>query len=186
MVRNLLVIIVLMAAAAHAGVGAVCGEVGLGLAGVAVGGVLPAGAVMYATDENAAAGIPFAVTGGAAAGLGVYLAGEWWGGRSADPAPSFLAALLGGEAAGVISAVSFGLAGRPDGGTDDNEGRWIPVGLVALFAGAPALATVGYNVVKEPAAGEKSSLTITPTVAALPPRAPGEPPTVTFGVAAAF
>jgi hypothetical protein len=48
------------------------------------------------------------------------------------------------------------------------------------------MSTVLYNVIKRPEAAGASSLAVAPSIAALPPRAPGEPPTLTFGLAASF
>jgi hypothetical protein len=175
-----------MATAAHAGVGAVAAEVGLGCAGAVVGGVGPA-LLLVTADEGSgetAAAIG-ALTGATGAAAGVYFAGEWWGGRSADPGKSFLGAAGGAAVAALGAMVCFGLALRGDDNTDANEGAWIPAGLMVLFAGTPALATGGYNLAKA-RGGSAATLSVTPKVAVLAPRAPGVKPAVALGIAVSF
>ena len=177
----------IVAAAAWAGAGAVAGEVGLGCAGAVVGGVGPA-LLMVAADEGSgeAAAALGCLAGGAGAAAGVYFAGEWWGGRSADRGASFLGAAGGAAVGGLTALACFVLATRPDDNTDDNESRWIPIGLGMLFVGAPALATGGYNLAQARTGGRAGTPTVTPAVAALRPRAPGAKPVLVFGLAAAF
>jgi hypothetical protein len=185
--RRAAISVLVFAVSAQAGPGAILGQTALGVVGAGVG-VIP-GVIAGAVGNNEAVGGGLAgVTGGFFCAGGVYLAGEWWDGPSADRSHSFLGSLAGGMAGGTAAAVCFGLAGRDDGHTDKNESTWIPVGLLVLFAGTPALAITGYYTFKDPASSEGSSRapTVTPAIAALPARGGEKNPTLTFGFAASF
>jgi hypothetical protein len=154
-----------------------------------VGAVLGCGAFAgtsaFAThlDDGWEFAVPaFAFMGGV--GYGVYTAGELIDGRSGNPGASFVAAMGGaalGTTVGVVPGVLVAAAAEGEAGT-------IP-GIFFGVAGGISLGTAAsawlYTVAKEPAA-ESSALTVTPTIAALPPRARGEAPILTFGLAAAF
>jgi len=185
MVRAVLTVVVLAAATAWAGAGVVMAELGLGLAGVVLGSVVPAGLTYFAFEDPDAAGVPLVATPGAGAALGVWLAGERWDGRSANRGLSFVGALAGGEAANLAAVGCFSLAFRDDA-REWTTYLWLSLCAVTGVVGAPALATVGYNLVKKPAAGHARAFSVTPALAALPPVEAGEPPTMTYGVAVTF
>jgi hypothetical protein len=120
---------------------------------------------------------------------GFWLAGETWAGPSGNPGRTFGSALggsaLGAVAAGIITAVAFiGAFERSPIPVIDE--LIMPTVVVAWAVAPPILSAVSYNVAKGPAPAGSRGLTVTPAVAALPPEGRGAPPTLTFGLAAAF
>jgi hypothetical protein len=185
--RRAAILLLVSAATARAGggvyvletaAGVVGGAAGVAAAHFALGGVGEGRGV-----ESAAAGV--ALVGGSA--TAVWLVGEGLDGRSENRSASYLGALGGSALGGVLgSAILIPVALAVDDGDDDAVGAFILGAFVVAFVGPPIMSTVVYNAVKEPEAPDVGGLTVAPTIAALPPRAPGEPPTLTYGLSASF
>ena len=97
-----------------------------------------------------------------------------------------LVVMLAATAYGGAGVMVLGVVVR---NSVDDEGTGFLVFLLGegvVVAGPPVLSTVIYNAVKTPAAPDVGGITVAPTIAALPPRAPGEAPTLTLGLTAAF
>jgi hypothetical protein len=133
--------------------------------------------------EDAAASV--ALVGGSA--TAVWIVGEGLDGPSENRSAAFLGALGGSALGGVLgSAILIPVAYALDDGDEDEMGAFFLGAVVVAFVGPPIVSTVLYNVIKKPEESDTGGLTVTPTVAALPPCSPGEAPTLTFGVTAAF
>jgi len=186
--RRVAILLLVSAAAARAGAGVYMLETAAGVAGGAAGFAvahLTLGGVGEGHRvENAAAGV--ALVGGSA--TAVWLVGEGLDGPSENRTASFMGA-LGGSALGGLLGTVVVIACLPiiNDGDEDAVGALIVGAFVVAFVGPPVVSTVLYNAVKEPsAAGGGGRVEVAPRIAALPPRAPGEAPTWTFGLTAAF
>jgi hypothetical protein len=95
---------------------------------------------------------------------------------------------LGGSALGALLGTVVVVACLPilNDGDEDAAAAVMFGAVVVTFVGPPVVSTVLYNGVKKSATRRAGGLTIGPTIAALPPRAPGEAPTLTLGLAASF
>jgi hypothetical protein len=183
--RRVAILLLVSAAAARAGAGVYMLETAAGVAGGAAG-VTVAAFTLGGLGEgrgmgNVAAGA--ALVGGSA--TAVWLVGEGLDGPSENRTASYLGA-LGGSALGGLLGTVVVVACLPIL-SDGDEGAAAAAmfgGAIVAFVGPPVVSTVLYNSIKEPAGA--AGLTVTPTIAALPPRAPGEAPTLTFGLAASF
>jgi hypothetical protein len=183
--RRVAILLLVSAAAARAGAGVYMLETAAGVAGGAAG-VTVAAFTLGGLGEgrgmgNVAAGA--ALVGGSA--TAVWLVGEGLDGRSENRTASYLGA-LGGSALGAAlgSAIIGPAANAVNDGDAAATAGFIIGALVVGFVGPPVVSTVLYNSIKEPAGA--AGLTVTPTIAALPPRAPGEAPLLTFGLEASF
>lgn len=185
--RRVAILLMVAAATARAGTGVYMLETAAGVAGGAAGFAaahLALGGVGEGRGlENAAASV--ALVGGSA--TAVWLVGEALDGPSENRTASYLGALGGSALGGFLgSAILIPVAYALDDGDEDAVGAFMLGAFVVAFVGPPIVSTVLYNVIKRPAPPEVGDLTVAPTIAALPPRAPGEAPTLTFGLAAAF
>jgi hypothetical protein len=181
--RRVAILLLVSAVTACGGAGTFLAEMGVG-AGLGCGAFLGASVFTMTLDGGWEFAVPvFAFMGGA--GYGVYIAGELLDGPSRNPGASFVAA-VGGSALGTTVGVAPGIlvAVASEGDTGAVPGIFFAVvGGVSLGAAASAWL---YNAAKKAAAPGAGGPTVAPTIAALPPRAPGEAPTLTFGLAASF
>ena len=172
---------------AGASVGAIAGEIGLGAVlatGGAAGLAYLSDAGMDADDEGtiAMAGLG-SFLGGAG---GSWLGGEWIDGRSRRQGRTAVGALGGAFVGAGIGTALFMAGIQNDEGTSENEGRYMPAGVLMYCLGSPILATVGYNWAKRSSGGRASAVDVTPAIAALPSRERGAPPIIAYGVSVAF
>jgi len=186
---SLLLLLALAAAVAYAGVGeyfAVAGTSALGAGALGAGtyfAVYGGGHHQHGEVSGPLCWSALVAGGGAAA----YAGGELLCGRSANPwaslASTFGGAAIGGAASFLIFAAVFPRENVDDG--DSGVLLYIPVGVFFTLAGVPFMSAAFYVATKEPAAAS-AALPVTPTVAFLPPRAPGETATPVVGVAWGF
>jgi hypothetical protein len=182
-------VLALSAAAAYAGVGeyfAVAGTSALGAGAVGAGtyfAVYGPGHHQHGEVSGPLCWSAIVVGGGAAA----YAGGELLCGRSANPwaslASTFGGAAIGGGVSFLIFAAVF-----PWENVDDAPSEpfpYVPIGGFFTLAAVPFMSAAFYVATKEPAAAS-GALPVTPTVAFLPPRAPGETATPVVGVAWGF
>jgi hypothetical protein len=184
---RIVVLVLLSAATACPCGGAYVAEAGFGAAAGLAGAAATRYAVQAVYDDETAANLTAipAFIGGAA--VGVWLAGETLDGRSANRPASFFGA-LGGSALGVAAGSGIMLLSlAATNGEGDAFGfALFYLGFAATVVSPPILSTVFYNVVKKPETPDKSCLTVTPTVAALPPIGRDDAPALVYGCTLSF
>lgn len=185
--RRVGVLLLIFAATGWANGGAYVAEVMAGM-GTGIACAAGAGYALRGADADAVTaniGIAAGYIGGTTAG--VFLVGEGLDGRSANPPAPFFGA-LGGAALGSTlggGLLVLGIVVADNGNLAAGYPLFL-LGFAVAVGGTPVLSATLYNALKKPTEPDLGGLTVTPTIAALPPRTPGEAPTLTFGLAASF